>query len=237
MGSAPFSAMRSDDRSSSTVVARELPPQHGVREVRRGRDGAAVLGDQLGPQDGPAEEIQRGDRDQVQPERHRHGEEADHPHVVEERQPRHLHVAVDVEARRLRHRRDVGVQVAVRDPHGLRLGRGSAGELQQRGVALVRDGGVGCTAARSPSSASIVRNGMPRSVRTGASASNGGPSTTSAASIILRTETVSSAQAARSVRAVGWCSIVTLPPQSHTAWASGAICTGSPASTPRPSRG
>ena len=60
----------------------------------------------------------------------------------------------------------------------------------------------------------------------------GGPSTTSAASIILRTETVSSAQAARSVRAVGWCSIVTLPPQSHTAWASGAIATGSPASTP-----
>ena len=32
--------------------------------------------------------------------------------------------------------------------------------------------------------------------------------------------------------AVGWCSIVTLPPQSHTAWASGAIVTGSPASTP-----
>ena len=90
----------------------------------------------------------------------------------------------------------------------------------------------GWTVARSPSSASIVRNGMPRSVRTGASASNGGPSTTSAASIILRTETVSSAQAARSVRAVGWCSIVTLPPQSHTAWASGAIATGSPASTP-----
>ena len=43
---------------------------------------------------------------------------------------------------------------------------------------------------------------------------------------------MSSAQAARSVRAVGWCSMVTLPPQSHTAWASGAICTGSPASTP-----
>ena len=58
---------------------------------------------------------------------------------------------------------------------------------------------------------------MPRSASTGASASKGGPSTTSAASIILRTETVSSAHAARSVRTVGWCSMVTLPPQSHTA--------------------
>jgi len=35
------------------------------------------------------------------------------------------------------------------------------------------------------------------------------------APIISSTRTVSSAQAARSVRGVGWCSMVTLPPASH----------------------
>jgi hypothetical protein len=85
----------------------------------------------------------------------------------------------------------------------------------------------------SPSSReSIVRNGIERSASTGASASNGDPSSTSPASIMRRTVTVSSAHAARSVRGVGWCSIVTLPPTSHTAWAAGAIEAGSPASTP-----
>ena len=47
----------------------QLAGQHGVGEVRRGGDGAAVPGDQLGPQQRAAEEVGRGDRDQLQAER------------------------------------------------------------------------------------------------------------------------------------------------------------------------
>ena len=67
---------------------------------------------------------------------------------------------------------------------------------------------------------------------TGASASNGDPSRTRLAPIMPSTATVSSDQTARSVRGVGWCSMVTLPPESHTACTAGAISAGSPASTP-----
>ena len=82
------------------------------------------------------------------------------------------------------------------------------------------------------SSESMVRKAIPRCPSTGASAANGGPSSTSSASIIRSTETVSSAHAARLVRAVGWCSIVTLPPVNQTACAAGAITAGAAASTP-----
>ena len=84
----------------------------------------------------------------------------------------------------------------------------------------------------SPSRSSSRRHGMPCSASAGASASKGAPSSTSRAPIIVSTPTVSFAHSARSVRGVGWCSIVTLPPRSQTACAAGAIAAGSPASTP-----
>ncbi len=90
--------------------------------------------------------------------------------------------------------------------------------------------GSGVTGA--PSRSVSRRHGIPCCDSTDASASNGAPSSTSFAPIIVSTPTVSFAQSARSVRAVGWCSIVTLPPTSQTACAAGAIVAGSPASTP-----
>ncbi|MCO5567273.1 hypothetical protein L7F22_020963 [Adiantum nelumboides] len=127
----------------TVVDAGELAGQHGVGEVRGGGDGRGVLRDQLGPQPRAAEELGRGHRDQVQADRHRHGQEPDHPHVVEQRQPGHHPVALDVEARGLDHPGDVGVQVAVRDPDGLGRRGGPAGQLQQRGVVLAGDVGLG----------------------------------------------------------------------------------------------
>ena len=45
------------------------------------------------------------------------------------------------------------------------------------------------------------------------------------------TAVVSSAQRSRSVRGVGWCSMVRLAPRIQMPWAVGAISTGAPAST------
>ena len=61
---------------------------------------------------------------------------------------------------------------------------------------------------------------------------NGSETMTAFASIIAMTFMVSSAQTARSVRGVGWCSIVRLAPRIQSACAIGAISTGNPASTP-----
>ena len=61
---------------------------------------------------------------------------------------------------------------------------------------------------------------------------NGSETMTAFASIIAMTFMVSSAQTARSVRGVGWCSIVRLAPRIQSACAVGAISTGNPASTP-----
>ncbi len=61
---------------------------------------------------------------------------------------------------------------------------------------------------------------------------NGSETMTALASIMLMTFIVSSAQTTRSVRGVGWCSIVRLAPRIHRPWAVGAISTGKPASTP-----
>ena len=55
---------------------------------------------------------------------------------------------------------------------------------------------------------------------------------TALASIMSMTVMVSSAHTARSVRGVGWCSMVRLAPRIHRPWAVGAISTGAPASTP-----
>ena len=61
---------------------------------------------------------------------------------------------------------------------------------------------------------------------------NGSDTMTALASIMLMTFMVSSAQTTRSVRGVGWCSIVRLAPRIQRPWAVGAISTGKPASTP-----
>jgi hypothetical protein len=67
-----------------------------------------------------------------------------------------------------------------------------------------RSGTGGSTPANAAPSSAIGRTVMPRWVSTSASGSNGGPSSTMPAPIIPSTCTVSSAQAARSVRGVGW---------------------------------
>ena len=72
---------------------------------------------------------------------------------------------------------------------------------------------------------------MPSSASTGAAAMNGSETTTALAPIILMTAVVSSAQRTRSVRGVGWCSMVRLAPRIQMPCAVGAISTGAPAST------
>ena len=64
--------------------------------------------------------------------RHRQGQQAHQPHVVVERQPRHEHVIVGIEAGRLGHGIEVGAQHAVGEHDALGVGRGPAGELQDR---------------------------------------------------------------------------------------------------------
>ncbi len=88
------------------------------------------------------------------------------------------------------------------------------------------------SASGSKSTRSVIRRySMPCSARTGASWSNGSPSSTSREPIIRSTVSVSSAHWARSVRGVGWCSMVTLPPASQVPCTVGAISSGAPAST------
>ena len=73
---------------------------------------------------------------------------------------------------------------------------------------------------------------MPRSSSTGTAAMNGSETMTAFASIMSITFAVSSAQNTRSVRGVGWCSMVRTAPRIHRPCAVGAISTGAPASTP-----
>lgn len=77
----------------------------------------------------------------------------------------------------------------------------------------------------------------PFSSRTGAAASNGADTMTALAPIMSTTLRVSSAHTARSVRGVGWCSIVSEAPRIHTAWIAGAISTGMPTNMPMASSG
>ena len=87
-------------------------------------------------------------------------------------------------------------------------------------------------------SSATVNTVMPSSDSTGAAAMNGSETTTAFAAIMSITVVVSSAQRTRSVRGVGWCSMVTLAPRIQIPCAVGAISTGAPASTattsPRP---
>ena len=125
------------------VGAGELPAEHRVGEVRRRGDRAAVLRDQLGPQQRAGEEVDRGDAHELEPRGHRDRQEPDHAHVVEQREPGHHHVAPHVERGGVDHAGDVGVQVAMGDPHRFRLRRGAARQLQEGGVVLAGCRGVG----------------------------------------------------------------------------------------------
>lgn len=111
------------------------------------------------------------------------------------------------------------------------------------GVAVEPD--VSCNSAVSDSSASapavcagsarsrsaMLTTPTPPAARAAAAPSNGGPTITNPAWITLSTDAVSRAKLPMSVRAVGWCSIVTDPPASHTACAAGAMSAGAAAST------
>ena len=67
---------------------------------------------------------------------------------------------------------------------------------------------------------------MPCSSSTGTATMNGSETITALASIMPMTFMVSSAHTTRSVRGVGWCSIVRLAPRIHRPCAVGAISTG-----------
>ena len=100
--------------------------------------------------------------------------------------------------------------------------------MSARSSSPVSTGSIGSASSRSV----ILRTLMPFSSSTGIATRNGSETMTALASIMPMTFMVSSAHTARSVRGVGWCSIVRLAPRIHSAWAVGAISTGKPASTP-----
>ena len=97
----------------------------------------------------------------------------------------------------------------------------------------VSTGSIGSAASRS----ATVRTVTPRSSSTGWAIRNGSEMTTALASIMSMTLAVSLAHCSRSVRGVGWCSIVKLAPRIHSPCAVGAISTGAPANTPTESPG
>ena len=100
--------------------------------------------------------------------------------------------------------------------------------ISARSSSPTSTGSIGSDASRS----ATVRTVMPFSSSTGMATRNGSETMTALASIMLMTVMVSSAQITRSVRGVGWCSMVRLAPRIHRPCAVGAISTGNPASTP-----
>ena len=82
------------------------------------------------------QEVHRGDLDQLRTEVHRHGQEADHAHVVEARQPADHDVGLDVVLGADEHRLGVGVDVAVGDVDGFGRPGGSRRQLHQRQIVL-----------------------------------------------------------------------------------------------------
>ena len=117
------------------LAAQPLREQR-VGEVRRGGHRALVLVDEPRPQQGVAQEVHRRDLDQFGAEVHRDGQEADHAHVVEAGQPADHDVLVDVVLGADEHRLGVGVDVAVRDLHGLGRAGGARRQLHEREVVL-----------------------------------------------------------------------------------------------------
>ena len=100
--------------------------------------------------------------------------------------------------------------------------------ISARSSSPTSTGSIGSDASRS----ATVRTVMPISSSTGMATRKGSETMTALASIMPMTVMVSSAHTARSVRGVGWCSMVRLAPRIHSPWAVGAISTGRPASTP-----
>ena len=133
-------------RGEVELARRGLPAQplgeEGVGEVGRRRHGALVLVDELGPQQGVAQEVHRRDLDQLRAEVHRHGEEARHAHVVEARQPADDDVGLRVDFRPDEHRLGVGHHIAVTDLDGLRRTGRTGCQLHQRDVVVVGVDGI-----------------------------------------------------------------------------------------------
>jgi hypothetical protein len=77
----------------------------------------------------------------------------------------------------------------------------------------VSTGSTGSAASNS----STVRTVSPRSFKIGTATRKGSETTTAFASIMSMTLAVSLAQCPRSVRGVGWCSMVRLAPRIHSA--------------------
>ena len=100
--------------------------------------------------------------------------------------------------------------------------------ISARSSSPTSTGSIGSAASRS----ATVRTLMFFSSRTGMATRKGSDTITALASIMPMTVMVSSAHTARSVRGVGWCSMVRLAPRIHRPCAVGAISTGKPASTP-----
>ena len=119
-------------RQVEPVEASERPGRERVREVGTGRRGAAELGNPFHPSRRRGQEVLRRREHEVEPVQHRRAEQADEPHVVVQRQPRHRSVHVGIEGGGL----DGGVEVrghaAVRHHDALRVGRGAARELEDR---------------------------------------------------------------------------------------------------------
>ena len=157
------------------VGAGELAGEHGVGEVRRRGHRAAVARDQLGPQQRAAEEVGRGDAHQL---------DARRPSARSGTRPSPCRgtAAATTPSRRGRRRAwppaTIAAMLACRLRWVIRTALGSAVEPL-----------VSCSSAVSSSPAAsavgvdglavevrrAVRNGMPRSASTGASASNGRP--------------------------------------------------------------
>ena len=128
-----------------SLPAQPLAEQR-ISEVGRRCHGAVVLIDELGPQQSVAQEVQRGDLDQLGAEVHRDGQEPDHAHVVEAGQPADHHVSLDVILRADEHRLGVGVDIAMGDHHGLRRTGRTRCQLHQGDIVfagLNRVDGVG----------------------------------------------------------------------------------------------
>ena len=100
--------------------------------------------------------------------------------------------------------------------------------MNARSSSPVSTGSTGSASSRSATVSTV----MPCCSSTGAAAMNGSETTTAFAEIMWMTVVVSCAHNTRSVRGVGWCSMVRLAPRIHRPCAVGAISTGAPASTP-----
>ncbi len=125
-----------ESQAGQVEIARpgEYPGRQRIGEIRCGSDGAAILADQLRPQQRLGQEVGRGDRYQLDSPAHRQSQESDHAHVVEQRKPGDHDVVLGAQPGRRAHGLDIRPEVAVGDLDGLRRGRRAGGQLEQRRV-------------------------------------------------------------------------------------------------------